>query len=95
MGIEEVQPTTVNLQLAERSLVHPEGKVEDVPVKVDKFIFPVDSIMFDYEANREVFIILGRPFRGTTRIIKMQNRELTMRVQDENLTSNFLKQRNI
>ncbi|XP_038877063.1 uncharacterized protein LOC120069395 [Benincasa hispida] len=59
---EELTPTTVTLQLADRSLVHPESKLEDVLVKVDKFILPVDFIILDDEAEKEVHIILERPF---------------------------------
>ncbi|XP_063946059.1 uncharacterized protein LOC135151507 [Daucus carota subsp. sativus] len=69
LGIGEVRPTTVTLQLADRSLAHPEGKIEDVLVKVDKFIFPADFIVLDYEADREVPIILGRPFLATGRTL--------------------------
>ncbi|XP_073133612.1 uncharacterized protein [Henckelia pumila] len=39
-GIGEVKPTTISLQLADRSIKYPRGIVEDVLVKVDKFIFP-------------------------------------------------------
>ncbi|KAL5564932.1 hypothetical protein UlMin_028096 [Ulmus minor] len=86
------RPTTVSLQLADRSIAHPEGKIEDVLVKVDKFIFPVDFIVLDYEADLEVPIILGRPFLVTGRtLIDVQNGELTMRVQDEHVTFNVFQ----
>ncbi|XP_062089707.1 uncharacterized protein LOC133796249 [Humulus lupulus] len=65
LGIGEVKPTTVTLQLADRSLAHQDGKIEDVLVRVDKFIFPADFIVLDYEADREVPIILGRLFLAT------------------------------
>ncbi|KAL5550236.1 hypothetical protein UlMin_000412 [Ulmus minor] len=81
LGIGKARPTTVSLQLADRSIAHPEGKIEDVLVKVDKFIFPVDFIVLDYEADLEVPIILGRPFLATGRtLIDVQNGKLTMRV---------------
>ncbi|KAL5561252.1 hypothetical protein UlMin_030999 [Ulmus minor] len=89
LGIGEARPTTVSLQLADRSIAHPEGKIEDVLVKVDKFIFPVDFIVLDYEADLEVPIILGRPFLATgMTLIDVQKGELTMRVQDEQVTFN-------
>ncbi|XP_015387923.1 uncharacterized protein LOC107177896 [Citrus sinensis] len=83
LGVGECRPTTVTLQLVDRSHVYPEGKIEDVLVKVDKFIFPVDFIVLDFEADKEVPIILGRPFlaRGKT-LIDVQKGELTMRVND-------------
>ncbi|KAL5563874.1 hypothetical protein UlMin_033621 [Ulmus minor] len=92
LGIGEARPTTVSLQLADRSIAHPEGKIEDVLVKVDKFIFPVDFIVLDYDADLEVPIILGRPFLATGRtLIDVQNGELTMRVQDEHITFNVFQ----
>ncbi|KAL5578388.1 hypothetical protein UlMin_020087 [Ulmus minor] len=92
LGIGEARPTTVSLQLADRSIAHPEGKIEDVLVKVDKFIFLVDFIVLDYEADLEVPIILGRPFLATGRtLIDVQNGELTMRVQDEHVTFNVFQ----
>ena len=36
LGLGEAHPTTVTLQLADRSLKHPRGVIEDVLVKVDK-----------------------------------------------------------
>ncbi|KAL5578344.1 hypothetical protein UlMin_020043 [Ulmus minor] len=82
----------MSLQLADRSIAHPEGKIEDVLVKVDKFIFPVDFIILDYEADLEVPIILGRPFLATGRtLIDVQKGDLTMRVQDEHVTFNVFQ----
>ncbi|KAL5571515.1 hypothetical protein UlMin_021112 [Ulmus minor] len=92
LGIGEARPTTVSLQLADRSIAQPEGKIEDVLVKVDKFIFPVDFIILDFEADMEVPIILGRPFLAIGRaLIDVRNGELTMRVQDEKVTFNVFQ----
>ncbi|XP_062085911.1 uncharacterized protein LOC133792018 [Humulus lupulus] len=65
LGIGEARPTTVTLQLADCSMAHPKGKIEDVLVQVDKFIFPADFIILDYEADRDVPIIFGRPYLAT------------------------------
>lgn len=37
----------------DRFIAHSEGKIEDVLMKVDKFIFPVDFIILDYEVVGE------------------------------------------
>ena len=58
LGIGEARPTTVTLQLADQSIKHHEEKIEVVLVKVDKFIFPAKFIILDYEADKEVPIIL-------------------------------------
>ncbi|KAI7991008.1 hypothetical protein LOK49_LG12G02773, partial [Camellia lanceoleosa] len=43
-GLGELKPTTVTLQLADRSLKVPRGMIDDVLVKVDRFYFPVDFL---------------------------------------------------
>ncbi|XP_062080299.1 uncharacterized protein LOC133785053 [Humulus lupulus] len=80
LGIVEARPTTVTLQLVDRSMAHLEGKIEDVLVQVDKFIFPANFIILDYEVDRDVPFILGRTFLATRRIlIDVQKGDLTMR----------------
>ncbi|XP_024984065.1 uncharacterized protein LOC112519991 [Cynara cardunculus var. scolymus] len=89
LGIGEVRPTTVTLQLADRSIENPKGKIEDILVQVDKFIFPADFLVLDYEADKNVPIILERPFLATGRtLIDVQKGELTMRVSDQEVKFN-------
>ena len=58
--------------------------IEDVLVKVDKFIFLADFIVLDMEEDKEILIILGRPFQATGRaMIDVQKGELKIRVQDD------------
>ncbi|KAL5583050.1 hypothetical protein UlMin_015492 [Ulmus minor] len=92
LSLGEVKPTTVSLQLADRSIKHPRGIIEDVLVKVDKFIFPADFIVLDMEEDREVPLILGRPFLATGRtLIDVHQGKLILRVQDEQVTFNVFK----
>ncbi|XP_052209216.1 uncharacterized protein LOC127812732 [Diospyros lotus] len=87
LGLGELKPITITLQLADRSIKHPRGIVEDVLVKVDKFIFPVDFIVLDMIEDLEVPLILGRPFLGTGKaLIDVQQRQLVLRVQDDQVT---------
>ncbi|XP_062089686.1 uncharacterized protein LOC133796225 [Humulus lupulus] len=65
LGLGKASPTTITLQLADRSVKHPRGIIEDVLVKVDKFIFLADFIVLDMEEDENVPIILGRPFLAT------------------------------
>ncbi|XP_038890529.1 uncharacterized protein LOC120080051 [Benincasa hispida] len=44
LGIGKAQPTSVTLQLADRTIKYPEGKNEDDLVKVDNLIFPADFL---------------------------------------------------
>ena len=81
LELGEARPITVTLQLADRSLKHPRGVIEDVLVKVDEFIFPTNFIVLDMEEDNEIPIILGRPFLVTDRtMIDVQKKELKLRV---------------
>ncbi|KAL4354030.1 hypothetical protein GQ457_06G010660 [Hibiscus cannabinus] len=92
LGIGNARPTTVMLQLADRSYVHPEGKIKDILVRVDKFIFPADFIVLDCEADEHAPIILVRPFLATGRmLIDCEKGELTIRVNDQQVTVNIFK----
>ena len=47
LGLGQPQPTTVTTQLGNRSIRHPRGTIEDVLVKVDRFIFLVNFVILD------------------------------------------------
>ena len=70
LGLGELKPTCITLQLADRSVTTPRGIVEDVLVQVDNFVFPVDFIVLDThpEVHTEtpIPVILGRPFLATS-----------------------------
>ncbi|KAK8573047.1 hypothetical protein V6N12_029085 [Hibiscus sabdariffa] len=89
LGIGEAKLTTVMLQLADRSYVQPEGKIEDILVRVDKFIFPTDFLILDCEADEHAPIILGRSFLATSRmLIDFEKGELVLRVGEEQVKIN-------
>ena len=73
LGLGELKPTTITLSLVDRFVKIPKGIVEDVLVKVDKFYYPVDSVVLDTEpvatGANYVPIILGRPFLATSNVV--------------------------
>ncbi|XP_070022082.1 uncharacterized protein [Nicotiana sylvestris] len=69
LELGEMKDTGVSLQLAGQSTKRPKGIIENVLVRVDKFVFPVDFIVLEMEENTEVPLILGRPFLATGRAI--------------------------
>ena len=78
--------------MADCSVNYRRGIIEDVLVKVDKFIFPADFVVLDMDEDADIPIILGRPFLATGRtLIDVQRGELTMRVKDEQVTFNMFK----
>ncbi|XP_019150546.1 PREDICTED: uncharacterized protein LOC109147339 [Ipomoea nil] len=62
LEIAEMKPTTISLQLADRSVKYPLGVVEDILVKVGKFYFPADFLILDMGSDTDTSLILGRPF---------------------------------
>ncbi|XP_057739967.1 uncharacterized protein LOC130957088 [Arachis stenosperma] len=82
--IEEVKPTRMSLQLADRSLKIPNGLVENLLVKVGKFIFPADFVILDMDEEGSNSIILVRPFLPTARaIIDVEKGEMVLRVLNQ------------
>ncbi|XP_070036243.1 uncharacterized protein [Nicotiana tomentosiformis] len=86
------RPTTVMLQLADRSIAYPEGVIEDVLLQIEIFILPVDFIILDYKADKNVPIILGRPLLATgNAIIKVREVKMIMKVENEEAVFNVYK----
>ena len=59
LGLGEPKPTSVSLQLADRSIKYPRGVIKDVLVKIKKLYFPTDFIVLDMDEDKEVPLILG------------------------------------
>ncbi|XP_022842014.1 uncharacterized protein LOC111365710 [Olea europaea var. sylvestris] len=69
LRLGESKSTTVNLQLADRSLTHSREIIKDVLGSMYKLIFPADFLILDIEEDKDVPIILGRPFLATIRAL--------------------------
>ena len=84
LGLQEPQPTDISILLADRTLTYPRGIVENLLVKVGKFIFPADFVILDIEEDEKIPIILGRPFLNTgDAVIEVRKGRLTLRLGDE------------
>ncbi|XP_070031919.1 uncharacterized protein [Nicotiana tomentosiformis] len=92
LGIGITRPTSMLLQLADRTVTRPSGILEDMLVQVGKFVFRVDFVILDCRVDEEIPIILGRPFLATRRaLIDCETGELKMRLNDEEITFNVQK----
>ncbi|XP_074356288.1 uncharacterized protein LOC141695988 [Apium graveolens] len=77
---------------ADRSIAYPRGIVDDVMVKEDRLIFSANFVILDFEEDKKIPIILGRPILDTGRtLIDVQKGELTMRTLDQEVTFNVFK----
>ena len=78
--------------MADRSMARPKGVLEDVLVKVGKFIFPVDFVIMKMEEDTQVPIFLGRHLLATgVALTDVKKGELTLRVGDEAVHFNLNK----
>ncbi|XP_070015446.1 uncharacterized protein [Nicotiana sylvestris] len=81
------RPTSMRLQMADRSIKRPVEIVDDVIVKVGKFHLPSDFVILDCAIDKEIPIILGRPFLATGRaLMDSERNEIKFRVNDEEVT---------
>ncbi|RDX78063.1 hypothetical protein CR513_41710, partial [Mucuna pruriens] len=65
LNFGDLKSTGMTIQLANRSIVHPLGVLEDVLVQVNELIFPTDFYVLDMEDETSAqgsTLILGRPF---------------------------------
>ncbi|XP_070027765.1 uncharacterized protein [Nicotiana sylvestris] len=92
LGIGRARPTSMLLQLADKTVKRPFGILDDVIIHVEKFVFPADFVILDCKVDEEIPIILGRPFLATGRaLIDCEAGELKMRLNDEEITFNVQK----
>ncbi|XP_070015376.1 uncharacterized protein [Nicotiana sylvestris] len=92
LGIGRARPTSMLLQLADRTVKRLSGILDDVLIQVGKFVFPADFVILDCRVDKEIPIILGRPFLATGRaLIDCEPGELKMRLNDEEITFNVQK----
>ncbi|XP_056697758.1 uncharacterized protein [Spinacia oleracea] len=70
LEIGDLVPTNITLQLADRSVKYPIGKVEDVPLVVGKLAFLVDFVVLDIDEDSHTPIIgcSYRCARGTNHL---------------------------
>nr|GEW96713.1 reverse transcriptase domain-containing protein [Tanacetum cinerariifolium] len=84
MSLPELTPTRMTFELADRSITCPKGVAEDIFVKVEKFHFPTEFVVVDFEADPRVPLILGRSLLRTSHaLIDVYGEEITLRVNDE------------
>ncbi|XP_075098875.1 uncharacterized protein LOC107805954 [Nicotiana tabacum] len=68
-GLSMPRPTSMRLQMDDRSIKRPVGIIDDVLVKVGKFLLPANFVILDCAVDKEIPIILGRPFLATGRAL--------------------------
>ncbi|XP_070028879.1 uncharacterized protein [Nicotiana sylvestris] len=86
-GLGMPRPTSMRLQMADRSIKRPVGIVDNVLVRVGKFHLPADFVILDCAVDKEIPIILGKPFLATERtLIDSERNEIKFHVNDKEVT---------
>ncbi|KAG9449988.1 hypothetical protein H6P81_009953 [Aristolochia fimbriata] len=89
LKLGEPQEIGLTLQFADRS-TKIEGVMEDVLVKIQDFIYPCDFVVLDMEVDKNLPIILGRPFLATTgAIIDCKQGNLTLKLNNDTISFNI------
>ncbi|XP_009595231.2 uncharacterized protein [Nicotiana tomentosiformis] len=85
LDLGEMKDIGISLQFANQSTKKPKEIIENMLVRVDTFVFPVDFIVLEMKECPNEPIILGRPFLATGRaIIDLHQGQLILRVDKEN-----------
>ncbi|GKB45914.1 reverse transcriptase domain-containing protein [Tanacetum coccineum] len=66
LGIGKLEPINMVIKMADNTKCTPKGIVENLLVKIDKFIFLVDFVILDMVEDFRMPIILGIPLLATT-----------------------------
>ena len=92
LSLRELTPTAITLQMVDKTMTQLEGVLENVLIKVGKFIFPMHFVVMDMEEDTQVPLLLGRPFLAIgAALIDVKKGELTLRVGEETIHFNLNK----
>lgn len=66
LGLRNLKHTPIVLELVDRSIVKPVGKLEDVTILVDSWHYPIDFLVLHTQSSMGYHpLILGRPWLAT------------------------------
>ncbi|GJS33160.1 homeodomain-like protein [Tanacetum coccineum] len=89
LGLGTPKSISMVIEMADISMQSPKGIVENVLVKIDKFMFSVDFMILDIVEDNKVPIILGRPVLATAHArIDVFGRKISLEVGTEKVVFN-------
>jgi len=92
LKIGQMKHTDISLLMADRSEVKPVGVVENVLVKIEHLLYPVDFVVIDVVED-SIPLILGRPFLFTAHaVIDVFKGQMTLEMGEENLLVRMFEQ---
>ncbi|XP_021776355.1 uncharacterized protein LOC110740186 [Chenopodium quinoa] len=95
LGLQGLKPSSISLQMANRTSTLPKGVVEDVIVTVGELGFPVDFVIMDMQEDHQIPIIFGHPFLATSQaLIDVPKGQVTIRAQDKQVMFKLFNEHN-
>ncbi|GJU88320.1 zf-CCHC domain-containing protein [Tanacetum coccineum] len=92
LGLRILTKTNMTIELADRSIKYPKGIVENMLVRIGKFTFPIDFVVLDIPKDKDIPLILGRPFLSTAHVkIDVFKRKISLRVGKEKIVFESVK----
>jgi len=87
LGLGDLSPIRVTIQLADRSVKVSKRKINNVLIQVGKFIYPIDFLILEtqpvFNPLSQTPVILGCPFLTTANaIINCRNRSIRLTFRD-------------
>ncbi|GJZ89370.1 reverse transcriptase domain-containing protein [Tanacetum coccineum] len=85
--LAQIKKTDMLVEMTDMTKRSPIGIVENVLVKIDKFLFPSDFVVMDMLNTRNETMILGRPFLATIHAkIDVFNKEISLGIGGDRVT---------
>ncbi|GJW97016.1 reverse transcriptase domain-containing protein [Tanacetum coccineum] len=87
LKLARLKKTDMLVEMVDMTKRAPIGIVENVLVKIDKFLFLSDFVVIDMLNTRNETMILGRPFLATIHAeIDVFNKEISLGIEDDRVT---------
>ncbi|GJS17244.1 DNA-directed DNA polymerase [Tanacetum coccineum] len=92
LGLGGLAHTKLTVELTDRTVKYPKGIVENMLVRIGKFVFSIKFIILDMPEDIKVPLILRRPFLTTAHAkIDVFKRKITLRVGEERIIFKSIK----
>ncbi|GKA69304.1 hypothetical protein Tco_0775368, partial [Tanacetum coccineum] len=93
LKLANLKKTNMLVEMADMTKRAPIEIVENILVKIDKFLFPSDLVVIDTSKTRNETMILGRPFLATIHAeIDVFNKKISLGIGDDRVTFDMDKQ---
>ncbi|GJV62589.1 putative reverse transcriptase domain-containing protein [Tanacetum coccineum] len=93
LKLANLKKTDMLFEMADMTKWVPLGIVENVIVKINKFLFPPDFVVIDMLNTRNETMILGRPFLAIIHAeIDVFNKEISLEIRNDRITFDMDKE---